>query len=566
MGKRVIRFLCVCLLCSMSVMTVAAGQVRDTEENVSIEQVYLNMPELTVYGYGLNRPEAQPEAYLGTEKLQMVSAMPFAESGEGINYYILLDVSNSMPNAYFSRIKDGIAAFSTQLSDRDQATLITFGETVKVETVLTRNTEAIVPVLAAIQNKDNRTMLFEAVSQAADMAVKDSFDGGKRQVIIVISDGEDVAEGKKVAQEALLELKEKAIPVYALCIADTARININSFGEFARMSGGNIVIFGSDEAAQSLAGVRYTLMSADVLELRAAGNKISNQYEQFSLHIPEWQIPLNREVLSCRFIPDQNIPVIQSAEQLAGRQIKITFNKVVTGDETASNYLFKNDQAVIPIAGVARSEEEDNTVIITAAEPFDAGEYTISCVNITDVSQEAHPVTAPISLALEASDPQEPQMSMVSLAGFVFLAFVIMMITMIIVYNKIKKNKTVIVVDDKKILAGEVEVKQHVSIASPERKQFDLLVTVAGKNPHKLELSIDRSLIVGRSNICDLYFDDVRMSRQHFVLEWDGRDMYISDLNTTNGTSVNGVNIRNKRRLEKGDRITAGAEELTINW
>ena len=31
-----------------------------------------------------------------------------------------------------------------------------------------------------------------------------------------------------------------------------------------------------------------------------------------------------------------------------------------------------------------------------------------------------------------------------------------------------------------------------------------------------MELSIDRSLIVGRADICDLYFDDGRMSRQHF--------------------------------------------------
>ena len=82
----------------------------------------------------------------------------------------------------------------------------------------------------------------------------------------------------------------------------------------------------------------------------------------------------------------------------------------------------------------------------------------------------------------------------------------------------------------------------------------------------RMELAIDKSMIVGRSSICDLYFDDKRMSRQHFALEWDGRDMYITDLDTTNGTTVNGVRIKGKRKLDNGARISAGAEEMQIRW
>ena len=43
-----------------------------------------------------------------------------------------------------------------------------------------------------------------------------------------------MAVGETMAQEALDELKEKGIPVYAACIRDTALDHINSFGEFAR--------------------------------------------------------------------------------------------------------------------------------------------------------------------------------------------------------------------------------------------------------------------------------------------------------------------------------------------
>ena len=79
--------------------------------------------------------------------------------------------------------------------------------------------------------------------------------------------------------------------------------------------------------------------------------------------------------------------------------------------------------------------------------------------------------------------------------------------------------------------------------------------------------NIDRSLIVGRSAMCDLSFSDNRMSKQHFALEWDGQNMFIQDLQSTNGTIVNGVRLSGmKRKLERGDRISAGAEMIEISW
>ena len=74
------------------------------------------------------------------------------------------------------------------------------------------------------------------------------------------------------------------------------------------------------------------------------------------------------------------------------------------------------------------------------------------------------------------------------------------------------------------------------------------------------------SFIVGRAQICNLYFDDKRMSRQHFVLEWDGQNMYVTDLETTNGTQVNQVPIHQKRRLQQNDVISAGSVDMTIRW
>ena len=120
--------------------------------------------------------------------------------------------------------------------------------------------------------------------------------------------------------------------------------------------------------------------------------------------------------------------------------------------------------------------------------------------------------------------------------------------------------------EEKMILASNVEVHKHVSIKEKDGKEFQMVVHVSGSRPETIKLKIADSFIVGRSKISNLYFDDNKMSKQHFILEWDGENMFVTDLDTTNGTLVNGLRINSKRKLDQKDVITAGTTEMTIGW
>jgi pSer/pThr/pTyr-binding forkhead associated (FHA) protein len=62
----------------------------------------------------------------------------------------------------------------------------------------------------------------------------------------------------------------------------------------------------------------------------------------------------------------------------------------------------------------------------------------------------------------------------------------------------------------------------------------------------------------------DLVFPEGRVSRNHAVLERRGSAIELSDLNSENGTFVNGDRIT-RRRLAQGDRIRLGGSvELTF--
>ena len=60
------------------------------------------------------------------------------------------------------------------------------------------------------------------------------------------------------------------------------------------------------------------------------------------------------------------------------------------------------------------------------------------------------------------------------------------------------------------------------------------------------------------------YPDDVGLSRQHMVIEKAGPDWAVRDLNSKNGTIVNGNRITGPVSLRPGDRISAG--HLTIEF
>ena len=66
---------------------------------------------------------------------------------------------------------------------------------------------------------------------------------------------------------------------------------------------------------------------------------------------------------------------------------------------------------------------------------------------------------------------------------------------------------------------------------------------------------------IGRSTSCQVVLDDANVSRMHAEVRPSGIGWMIADMNSTNGTRVNGSPIR-ERPLADGDEITVGSSKL----
>ena len=91
----------------------------------------------------------------------------------------------------------------------------------------------------------------------------------------------------------------------------------------------------------------------------------------------------------------------------------------------------------------------------------------------------------------------------------------------------------------------------------------EIAIQTAGGTRERYPLAKDR-VTVGRSRDSDIFLPDQWLSRHHAAIEERADGYWVSDLNSKNGTLLNGEPVRDWRRLRPGDVITLGEHTLTF--
>jgi len=73
-------------------------------------------------------------------------------------------------------------------------------------------------------------------------------------------------------------------------------------------------------------------------------------------------------------------------------------------------------------------------------------------------------------------------------------------------------------------------------------------------------------MVLGRSRTCDIPIPDRKLSRRHCRFTFDGQRLFVEDLESKNGTQVNGPSIHGVTELHDGDRVEAGSTVLLVAY
>ncbi len=87
-----------------------------------------------------------------------------------------------------------------------------------------------------------------------------------------------------------------------------------------------------------------------------------------------------------------------------------------------------------------------------------------------------------------------------------------------------------------------------------------MIVSIDGVVIKEVQLTKDRTTL-GRRPYNDIVIDNLAVSGEHAVLQMSGADVFLEDLNSTNGTYVNGKAIK-KQHLQNGDTVEIGKYKI----
>lgn len=99
--------------------------------------------------------------------------------------------------------------------------------------------------------------------------------------------------------------------------------------------------------------------------------------------------------------------------------------------------------------------------------------------------------------------------------------------------------------------------------ARAPREQLDLVALQVLRPGQPVEVvEVKDGFVVGRGRECGIVFDDATVSKMHIRLHLDAGAATIEDLDSTNGTLLNGKRLEGMVALRQGDRIGLGSNQI----
>jgi len=474
------------------------------------EQAVAQYPEIKMYIDALDNSgipvdalaSGQLSATVGQERADVKEIKRFDLSGEGIGYVFLVDISRSISSEQFNKMKAAMSFWVDKMRDTDRSAIISFGEKVTTVQDYTVDKNALKNGIKTLTISDNKTQLHQGIAKAIEMSHRIDITLPSRRVIVMLTDGEDDFPGGMTRDEVLAAMKEDRIPLYAIGFLHQGK---------------------RGEADLKTLGEFARMSGGEFFD--GKGAELGKLYESIQQKIlKSFLVKLD----ASKATADGNLYRLQLTFNNAGKSM--------------------TDGLDIRILSPARKMPEKIT-----PEPWYKKWY-----------------------------------KKIPIWGYVAAGFFLVLIVALYIRSRHKKAARLIAEEEeRKRLVAEQEATQKKAEAdaraAEEKRKIDEQLTVKKAAPPGIKIkfsvmgnsgdqrdygiSLSGRSFIGRSSECDLAIrDDEEISKRHCELIIEDGYVMISDLNSTNGTFVNGVPVKTRHRLKNGDVILLGRTELRITF
>lgn len=235
----------------------------------------------------LPKPE-QFSITLGSQVVDIEAIDAFRQTGEGVAYVFLVDISKSLSQQQFAQMQGALRHWLTGMGEKDRASLLSFGSEVQQRLGYTANQNQLTAVVDSLLPTDRDTLLYQALLEAIRLGRLQDADLPARRAIIVLSDGIDDALTGVTLDDVQRQSTEYRVPIYGigfskLPLDDHKRQGLKILGLLARQSGGHFVQAEVGELEQAYAQQHQHIMQAYRLHLHCQDCVADGQLRRLNL-------------------------------------------------------------------------------------------------------------------------------------------------------------------------------------------------------------------------------------------------------------------------------------------
>lgn len=543
--KRIFMVLCIAV---MNFLPVQA------QEEIHIKYVQSMLPQLSIC---INLGDSQPNQddltlSIGKEKLQVESLEKFSCNNHREKIYILLDLSTSMRRQYFDAITSSVENLIKDSGDNRDITLVTFGNGTPT---FYQETEALT-LLTNLQPNEEGTKINEVIEQTLSQAGDLSFNQYDLAYGIIISDGVEYSKGSTTITEIQQSFQRLPMAFYGLCTDYSSAVAMSSFRSLMAETNGGFDQFGLNNLDEKLS--QMLLKAEDVYIAKATAS--TNRSSETNLNV-KYQNASENLMVSLKSRVDITSPEITDWQyDKEAKKLCLTVSENLSQESVANGsvILLRNGEQEFSPDSLVYSNTIQLELIFD--QPLPNGSYAMSFSHITDTSDNQNPLQDCVVEITNSHPPFILWMSRYWFVPVIAICFVLISIFLLVVLKK--KNRVQVIRD---VFLTDREEK--INLSSDNGKKFYFYIENPQGDIQDFEMPIAQSRIFGRShNLCDVTFNDPKMSRQHFSIGMEDETVYIQDLGSKNGTFINGFPIIGTEVLHSGDKIIAGQHTITVEF
>ena len=470
---------------------------------------------------------------IGTETAETTECLGIVpdQTDYRIKTLILIDNSLSIRDGgREAKIKDLLTQIISGHANREIFSICTFSETITELSGFSDDYNGLLNIVQSISYANQDAYLINAIYDSVNRLVSDGTSDYKR--LIVVSDGvnDNKSNYNSFTPSELIDLlKESSCPVYTIgCKWAKDDTGLNNLFSYARQSGG---------------------ASFELDTIQDLNQIISVIQQDYGTQMFRVKVPLS--------------------ELNSGmKAVRLTVN-TSAGQQICSKTMAMPELSQQEIDSIAAAEKE---ALQPVTEPS-TETTTETTVQTTETTTEAP------SFLQKLTGEYKNYL----IAGAVLLVLIIAAIAALLLK---KKKDDAAFFDDSTVngqnndylteLNNDDDKTIMMTANSEDDKTEAMWGTAKGKalklidksSSHIYECYLESTLVLGRrESVCDVEIGpDKTISGRHCRLILEDGDIYIEDLDSSNGTFVNGRSVAGMTKLNKGDCITLGNTKLVIQY